>query len=160
ASRLRARIRRLGEATAEVTAVDPAGQLVMHVESLTLRAPSVPQARVASQDALLTLDWLPLAEIDTAATDPAGYVVLGRDAGGIGASVTSPAELTGAETAVLLPVSDLRGEAGDEQTPQTVHATTARALELIQHWLTDDRLVGVPLILLTRDAVTGGDLAG
>src|SRR5262249_34254874 len=49
---------------------------------------------------------------------------------------------------------------GDEQTPQTVHATTARALELIQHWLTDDRLVGVPLILLTRDAVTGGDLAG
>jgi polyketide synthase 12/polyene macrolide polyketide synthase len=116
----------------------------------------VPQAGASGQDTMLTLTWVPT---DTAATDPAGYVVLGRDAWGIGASVASPAELTGTETAVLLPVSDLIGEAGDDETPQAVHATAARALELIQHWLTDDRLAGVPLILLTRDAVTGGDLA-
>ena len=165
ASRLRARIRNLGDAMAEVTAVDPAGRLVLHVRSLTLREPSATPADGTGQGALLKLDWIPLAETEPAADAdaslavPAGCVVLGRDRWGIGASAASADELTGAETAVLLPVSDLLGETGADQTPRSPHAKAARALELVQRWLADTRLAGVPLIVLTEDAVTGGDLA-
>ncbi|WP_405792567.1 type I polyketide synthase [Streptomyces sp. NBC_01506] len=179
ASRLRARIRNLGDATAEVTAVDPAGRPVMRVRSLTLRAPSAAPAGVPGQGTLLKLDWIPLAETETetetatatatatepaAAADssravPAGCVVLGRDRWEIGAGVASADELTGAETAVLLPVCDLLDDAGADRTPRSPHALAARALELMQRWLADTKLAGVPLIVLTEDAVTGGDLA-
>ena len=102
ASRLRAVIRNLGDATAEITAVDPAGRLVMHVRALTLRAPSAARAAVSGQGTLLKLDWVPAAENGSAraaaaaaaAAVPASCVVLGRDSWGIGTSVASSTELT------------------------------------------------------------------
>jgi acyl transferase domain-containing protein/NADPH:quinone reductase-like Zn-dependent oxidoreductase/acyl carrier protein len=157
ASRLRARIRKLGDATASITAVDPAGQLVLHAESLTFRAASLSQVASVGHDALLALNWVPLPDnpFGQHETIPASCVVLGAAAYGIDSTVDSPAELTGAETAVVLPVAAVDGD-----VPQVVHEVTARVLDLTQELLADARLDAVQLIVVTRDALTGGDLAG
>ena len=158
ASRLRARIRKLGDATASITAVDPAGQLVLHAESLTFRAASLSQVASVGHDALLALNWVPLPGNTSGQheTIPASCVVLGAAAYGIGSTVGSPAELTGAETAVLLPV----GGNGRADVPQAVHEVTADVLDLTQQLLADARLDAVQLVVVTRDALTGRDLAG
>src|SRR5262249_37062376 len=87
---------------------------------------------------------------------PAACVVLGADEYGIGSAVDSLDELTGAELAVLLPVP---GAAGDD-VPRAVHEVTAHVLDVTRRWLADVRLDAVPLIVVTRNALTGGDLAG
>jgi acyl transferase domain-containing protein/NADPH:quinone reductase-like Zn-dependent oxidoreductase/NAD(P)-dependent dehydrogenase (short-subunit alcohol dehydrogenase family)/acyl carrier protein len=162
ASRLRARIRKLGEATASITAVDPAGQLVLHAESLTFRAASLSQVASVGHDALLALNWIPLPENapwQTAAAIPASCVVLGAGSAaayGIDSAVDSLSELTGAETAVVLPVAP----AHEGEVPAVVHEVTAHVLDLTQQLLEDVRLDAVPLIVVTRDALTGGDLTG
>ncbi|HEY0508218.1 MAG TPA: SDR family NAD(P)-dependent oxidoreductase [Blastococcus sp.] len=166
ASRLRAHIRKRGDATASITAVDPAGQLVLHAESLTFRAASLSQVAAVGHDALLALNWVPLPAAAAASQNgnapaavPAACAVLGplgSDVYGIGSSVDSPAELTGAETAVLFPVPGADGG----EIPRAVHEVTAHVLELTRQWLADARLDDVPLLVVTRNALTGGDLAG
>ncbi|MCA1217799.1 SDR family NAD(P)-dependent oxidoreductase [Streptomyces sp. 8L] len=61
ASSLRVRLTRGGDGTVSVTAVDPAGQLVLTAESLVSREVSAHQLSVADTSSLYRTEWVPLA---------------------------------------------------------------------------------------------------
>jgi NADPH:quinone reductase-like Zn-dependent oxidoreductase/acyl carrier protein len=93
------------------------------------------------------------------AADPARCVALGADVFGAGASVPSLEEVTGPVDAVLAVMAGVPG-AGAGGVPGTVHELAARALELVQQWLAaGDRFAGARLVVVTRGAVSGQDMA-
>jgi acyl transferase domain-containing protein/NADPH:quinone reductase-like Zn-dependent oxidoreductase len=163
ASWLRARITRLGEGTVSVTAVDAAGAPVISVESLALRPPPVPQA-AGGAAGLLRLDWIPVPDADAKVADADA-----SDAEAPGAAAADPVVVL--DAAVLTaqpPVGWLEEVTGREAAvvvsvpgggPEQVSAACAGMLGVLQEWLAQDRLAGVPLVVVTRGAVSGEDLA-
>ncbi|MFE2729423.1 type I polyketide synthase, partial [Kitasatospora sp. NPDC059327] len=171
ATALRVRLTRTGPDTVALTATDDTGNPVVSVGSLTLR-PVTPEQFSATagshRDSLYQVDWVP-APISPDADGGAPPLLLGgQDAGHPGTAVdpwsaanswstgaAAPAELLAAICAgttvpgtVLAPFLP-----GPEATPEAVHAATARALDLVQAWLAEERLAGSRLVLLTRGAV-------
>ncbi|MGW5237214.1 polyketide synthase dehydratase domain-containing protein, partial [Streptomyces nodosus] len=93
ASILRVRIASCGEDAVEIAAVDPAGQPVLSVESLTLRAAdsgAVAALRRDEANSLFRVDWTPRTLGASAA--PATWAVLGEDPFGLTAALGADSE--------------------------------------------------------------------
>ncbi|MFD4322714.1 type I polyketide synthase, partial [Streptomyces sp. NPDC058548] len=169
ASAVRARLGRSAGGGLSLALADPAGAPVATVESLLVRPISADQvnaSRGTGRDALFRLDWTPV-EADGG---PIGQIaVVGADGAatvaGLGeypvhADLESLAvgseEQENVPGIVLLP---LAGDGESSGAPETVHDRTARALELAQAWLAEDRFAASRLVVVTRGATTGADPA-
>jgi polyketide synthase 12/polyene macrolide polyketide synthase len=156
ATRLRARITRLGEREMAVEAVDPAGAPVMSIATLALRPPPPPPTAGAMGTGvggeLLRLAWVPASPVAGAGAPPR-CVVLGDADFAVARSVASLEEVTGQESAVLVPVR------GDGTGPQAVRRLAGWALGLVQEWLAAERFAASRLVFVTRDVTTGEDVA-
>ncbi|MES9542849.1 SDR family NAD(P)-dependent oxidoreductase [Actinomadura sp. NPDC000600] len=156
ATALRVRLTRTGPDSVRVLLTDPAGEPVLAVESLSLReAPPGEFAATSTGEgaALFREEWalLPPAPAEKAETAERG-TAFGPD------EWPDPAELGGdiggsAGTGVAVLLAD---RAGASDLPEAVQATTAEVLALLQGWLAEDRLSGVPLTLVSRRAVATG----
>ncbi|MGW2378481.1 type I polyketide synthase, partial [Kitasatospora sp. NPDC001683] len=133
ASSVRVRVTRTGEESVAVAVADAEGLPVASVGSLALRAVSGGEP-VAARDGLFRVDWVPVK-----ASVAPEFV-----------EVTSLAEVP----ADVPPVVVIRPADGD------VHTGTARALELVQGWLAEERFAGSRLVFVTRGVVVGEDLPG
>ncbi|WP_423203139.1 type I polyketide synthase [Krasilnikovia cinnamomea] len=129
-----------------ISAVDPDGAPVLSVASVSLRPPVAPRDATDPHrtDPLLRLDWAPATVGEPV---PGTWTVLGPDTVGFGApSVASLADLTDVPDFVLLPVL---GEPGAD-VAGAAHELTARTLDVLRQWLTQDRFHDSRLIVVTR----------
>ncbi|MFJ9853245.1 type I polyketide synthase [Streptomyces sp. NPDC101150] len=150
ASHLRVRIRD-ADGAISVAIADTSGAPVVSVESLVARPLSAGQLGTAGRDALFKADWVPVPLTDE-------RVELGTGPGS--EPLRTPADLeslTGTAVPGTVLVAPPAGTAG---TVETVHATTAWALEMVQSWLADERFADSRLVFVTRGVVDGADLAG
>ncbi|GAA3031228.1 hypothetical protein GCM10020000_05190 [Streptomyces olivoverticillatus] len=170
ASALRVRLTPAGKGAMAIAVADASGALVASADSLLVRAVTPEQlssADATTDDSLFRLDWIPSPA--EAKTTPATVTIVGPDAYGLTAALHSKGIEAGAQPAlgelmasggavpevVLLPVA---GEPGDD-TVDAVHAQVTRVLGLLQEWLADERFAASRLVLVTRGAVGGSDLA-
>ncbi|MFJ2597171.1 SDR family NAD(P)-dependent oxidoreductase [Streptomyces erythrochromogenes] len=180
ASAVRARLSRSGTGGAVSLALaDTTGAPVAFVESLVVRPISAEQlgaADLAGRDSLFRLDWTPVdSDSDSHAGGNPRTVVLATASGTATAALgdhpvyAGLAELVADEArpvpeVVLVPLTDGRtnGETDGEtaaRTPRAVHGHAARALELAQAWLAEDRFADARLVFVTRGATSGAGLA-
>ncbi|MFJ9950224.1 SDR family NAD(P)-dependent oxidoreductase [Kitasatospora sp. NPDC091207] len=162
---LRVRLTRTGPDTVALTATDDTGNPVVSVGSLTLR-PVTPEQFSATagshRDSLYQVDWVPVPT-SPVADGGAPPLLLGSEHAGHPGTAVDPWSAGTAGPAELLAVvragATVPGTVvapflpGPEATPEAVHAATARALDLVQGWLAEERLAGSRLVLLTRGAV-------
>ncbi|KAA6212361.1 SDR family NAD(P)-dependent oxidoreductase [Streptomyces albofaciens JCM 4342] len=154
ASELRVRVRKTGDNSLSIAAVDVEGAPVLSAEALVMRGHQEsdtgrPAGRGAEHGALLSLEWVPAPEVQPAETR---CVSLGGDELGVGASVASLADLTGDEDLVVVPVSGT-----GEDVPAVTHAVTARALEVLQDWAGREESTTARLVFVTRGAVAADE---
>ncbi|MHA7962450.1 type I polyketide synthase, partial [Streptomyces sp. L500] len=142
ASAVRARIRTVADGGLSIAVADTAGAPVASVESLVVRPIAADQLRTADRDSLFALDWTPVQGADAEAVAYADLASLSEDDAVPAVVVTS------------VPVIDADDVVG------SVHAATARALELVQSWLGEERFASSRLVFTTHGAVAGDDLAG
>ncbi|OLF06421.1 type I polyketide synthase, partial [Actinophytocola xanthii] len=138
ASLLRVRWTATDDAIA-LTAADAHGVPVLAVDALVLRSAAALRS-TGARDTLLGLDWVRTAPAPSTA-DP--LTPLGLDPF---ATLDALAEIPDALLAEI---------AGGEP----VATTLARVLALLQTWLADERVADTRLVLLSRGATTGADLA-
>nr|AYW76477.1 MjmC [Streptomyces sp.] len=181
ASTLRVRLTRTGPDTVALTAVDVQGAPVLSVGSLALRPASTRRAVTTGSDELNSLfrvEWVP-RPLDGVA-GAAEWAVLGTDAWDLAAVLesagvtrnTTPvralADLAGPEGAGVpqIVVAPLMGEPligaplmGDDPArgPESVRELTHHALELLRHWLAEERFARSSLVFVTRGAVADAD---
>ncbi|MFJ5156009.1 SDR family NAD(P)-dependent oxidoreductase, partial [Streptomyces sp. NPDC088353] len=170
ATTVRARITSVGEDTVSIAVYDTAGGTVLSVDSLVSRA--VPKdtpgtAGAVHRDSLFLVEWTPLRS--PSGQLPETVALVGADPAGLadalratGVHVTTHPDLAAlaADTAPV-PATVLTALPGEQGTPaaDAAHTATAAVLGLAQHWLTEDRFADARLVLVTRDATEGGDLA-
>ncbi|WP_143342722.1 type I polyketide synthase, partial [Crossiella equi] len=135
AAALLVRLRRTGPDSLALTAVDPAGQPVLEVDSLTLRAPRR-SAPAGAEGALHRLHWLP---VESTATGPVWTRV---------PAATLPELRPGTGQVVAI---DLTRPAG--AVPAANRELVAGTADLLRAWLAGDQPEDVPLVLLTRGGV-------
>ncbi|MFE5588181.1 SDR family NAD(P)-dependent oxidoreductase, partial [Kitasatospora sp. NPDC056531] len=172
AAALRVRISAAGPEAISVTATDETGRPVLTARSLVMRPVTAAQlgaARGAGRDALFGLEWVASSAHEGAPEAVGMWTVLGADDAKLGAALESAGGLVithpdlaalradlagGAPTpdAVVLPVVAHRA---DGALMDTVHAQTARVLEVLRGWLAEPALVATPLVVVTRGAVAG-----
>ncbi|MFB7086533.1 SDR family NAD(P)-dependent oxidoreductase [Streptomyces sp. NPDC056296] len=148
ATSLRVRIAPAGTDTYTLTAVDPAGALVLSLEALALRPVtadrlSAPAAR--RTDDLYDMEWVPVGEAGPTAPGAPDIV-----------EVTGP-ELPQADV-LLVRVEHLAADTpstpdGRGELPDAAHRTATAFLELLQRFLGDSRLDGARLLVVSRGAV-------
>ncbi|MGW2255863.1 SDR family NAD(P)-dependent oxidoreductase, partial [Kitasatospora sp. NPDC001660] len=134
ASSVRVRVTRTGEESVAVAVADAEGLPVASLGSLALRAVSTGEVAAAGRDGLFRVDWVPVK-----ASGSAEFV-----------EVESLAQVP----VEVPPVVVIRPAAGE------VHERTARVLELLQGWLTEERFAASRLVFVTRGVVAGEDLSG
>ncbi|MFF0732032.1 SDR family NAD(P)-dependent oxidoreductase [Streptomyces chartreusis] len=143
ADTLRVRIEPGGSGTYALHAADTVGAPVMSVESLALRPVAKDRLRSAPRlhDALYAVDWTPV----TAPDGDVPHIV----------EVSDLAEADGTADVLLV-----RAPAGDGDVVADARRTTEVFLRLVQDFLTDERLTGARLAVLTQGAVAAapGDL--
>ncbi|GDY42842.1 hypothetical protein SANT12839_037240 [Streptomyces antimycoticus] len=176
ASVLRVRLSAAGADAVSLAVADGAGRAVLSVDSLVLRPVSAEQiggARGGRQDSLFRLEWTEFAAEKDARVG-GGWAVLGSEAlerGLSGADVAAYPDLTalgaGIESGAAVADEVLVDFSSDgDGGPAAVHQATARALELVQAWLADERFADARLVVLTSGAVATeaaepvADLAG
>ncbi|MFE9882817.1 SDR family NAD(P)-dependent oxidoreductase [Streptomyces sp. NPDC005784] len=166
ASAVRVRLAPAGRDAVSLEITDTTGAPVASVGSLVLRAVSPEQigaARGGRQDSLYAVDWtaLPLAPVPTTGQRP--WALLAADGAehtgltAVGVRHEVRADLaTVAETGASVPELVCAPLVVDEvaDVPDAVHSATARALALVQEWLSDERFAGSRLVFLTRGAVS------
>ncbi|WP_438021153.1 type I polyketide synthase [Sorangium sp. So ce315] len=152
-----------GESSRSLLLADASGEPLASVQALAMRATSAEQLRSPGAphlDALFRIDWSELQGPTSPPIAPSG-VLLGT--GGLDLATRVPldhyTELAALRAAldqgasppslviapfIALPTGDLIASA---------HETTARALDLLQAWLADERLASSRLALVTRRAV-------
>ncbi|WP_344295700.1 SDR family NAD(P)-dependent oxidoreductase, partial [Streptomyces synnematoformans] len=140
ATALRVRVTRIGEDAVALDLTDPAGAPVLTVDRLSLRPVDAERLRGAAaggrRDGLYRVEWKPLAH-DAAPADHLDIADLSDLA-----ALPAPAP----EFAVLR-----RPPAAADGA--SVRASLARALELVQGWLGDERFDGSRLVFVTGGAV-------
>ncbi|MFI0781115.1 type I polyketide synthase [Streptomyces sp. NPDC021212] len=159
ATMLRVRLTRagVGSGGVRIEAADETGAPVVTVDSMVARPVAADQSAGAfgrRQDSLYRINWTALpvpvhGRLSSAA-------VLGPDTLGIGAALRarSFADLAAVAEAgdipelVFLTCPPVASASADD-----VRASTGRALELLQSWLSDDRFDGSRLVVVTRGAV-------
>ncbi|MEV7027371.1 SDR family NAD(P)-dependent oxidoreductase, partial [Kitasatospora sp. NPDC093558] len=134
ASAVRVRLTPAAGGGVSLAIADTEGRPVATVGSLVVR--SVPAGEVArvGRDELFRVDWVP---VKTAAAPDFVEVASLADV---------PADVP---PAVVI-----------ETAAEDVHACTARALELVQAWLAEERFAESRLVFVTRGVVAGEDLPG
>ncbi|MEV5378203.1 SDR family NAD(P)-dependent oxidoreductase [Streptomyces nondiastaticus] len=145
ASAVRIRTVRTGDNVFSVAVADTEGAPVLSADALVLGARKTVR-RTAREGSLLRLEWVEAP--DVRASGEVRSVTLGA------AGLTSLADVPD------LVVVPLPGPGTDNGVPASVHELTARALELIQEWLAEERFAAARLVFVTRGAVSGDDLAG
>ncbi|MFE2149381.1 type I polyketide synthase [Streptomyces lavendulae] len=170
ATALRVRITPAGADAVALLATDTAGRPVASVDSLVLRPVSAEQLDRAGRehgpyDSLYRVDWtaLPLTT-EASVSEPAGqWTLIGGDDGLRAALEDSGASISyrqGPDGAAALPgvVLAAVGVHPDGDHPVAhAHETAHRTLELLQHWLSDERNSGTRLVVLTANAVVAKD---
>ncbi|MFC5290404.1 SDR family NAD(P)-dependent oxidoreductase [Actinokineospora guangxiensis] len=134
AADLRVRVAPSGVDAVSITATDPAGNPVLTVRSLALRAAAV--AGPAPADPLFAVRWTPA----TPGTAPEWTVLADADR----------------DALPLVVVADITA---DGPVPAAVRAATTETLALLHDWLDDPRCAGTRLALRTRGATTDIALA-
>uniref|UniRef100_UPI00261D6F68 type I polyketide synthase n=1 Tax=uncultured Streptomyces sp. TaxID=174707 RepID=UPI00261D6F68 len=177
---LRVRLTETAEGV-RVDLADPVGAPVGRVDAIVARpvGTELAAARHSVADALFRVDW------STALAAPAAVsarlAVLGPDAGGLaealsgaGLTVTAydgsadPDEILATADVVLAPflaAPDARalsdagaaGGAADADPATAAEEAVTRALALVRRWVTDDRYATLPLVVVTRGAVSTDD---
>ncbi|MEV0624194.1 SDR family NAD(P)-dependent oxidoreductase, partial [Nonomuraea sp. NPDC050404] len=158
ASVLRVRLVRTDDDAVSVSAADAGGEMVLSARSLVFRPFSADEFG-GRRDALFGVEWSPLTGLS--AVEVSSVAVVGQDALGVG----------GGSVPVYADISALVGPVPDvvvaefvsdpvSETVESVHELTARALDLLQRWLADDRFGESRLVVVTRGAMGSGDLAG
>ncbi|MFJ4920196.1 SDR family NAD(P)-dependent oxidoreductase [Streptomyces sp. NPDC088725] len=169
ASTLWVRIDSCGEDAVRIAAVDPAGQPVISVASLTLRAAEAGAAsRSADANSLFRIDWTPRTVAAPAA--PATWAVLGEDPFGLTAVLAADSEAVAGvhpPAATLEELAARSGAAPDmvavtvcgdaHEGPEAARALTREVLALVQEWLAEPAFASSRLVLVTRDAVADGE---
>jgi acyl transferase domain-containing protein/NADPH:quinone reductase-like Zn-dependent oxidoreductase/acyl carrier protein len=134
ATRLRARIRLVGDDRVAVTLMDSRGALVGRIDSLSLRGVSPNRLMMSSfaDDAMYGLDWVALPRSEGSAGDPA----------------TNRA--TDDVTVLRCPTTLAESAA----VPEGTRRTLAHVLDRVQNWLsTDSHDADARLVVLTRKAI-------
>ncbi|MFG2232648.1 type I polyketide synthase [Streptomyces sp. NPDC048723] len=170
ATALRVRITPAGADAVALLATDEAGRPVASVDSLVLRPVSTEQLAQASRehgqhDSLYRVDWTALPRTsDAPVSEPGGqWTLIGGDDGlraaleDSGMSVSYRPGPNGATAlpGVVLAAVDVHPD-GDHPVAH-VHETAHRTLELLQHWLADERHAETRLVVLTANAVVAKD---
>ncbi|MEU8774109.1 type I polyketide synthase [Streptomyces sp. NPDC048606] len=169
ATALRVRIEPAGADAVALLVTDDSGHPVASIDSLVLRPVSAEHLARAGRgrggpDPLHHVEWtaLPMAaHAPTGPTEP--WLLIGGDDGlhaaleGSGLDVAFRADLHGvtAPPAVVLASVDVHPD-GDHPVAHA-HETTYRALELLRHWLADERRSDARLVVLTANAVVARD---
>ncbi len=176
AASLRVRLSPAGAGAVSLAVADSTGAPVATVRSLVTRPVSLrglASARGGHHQALFVQEWVALS---VGAPEPSrwgGAAVLGgddcplaRDLRAAGVAAQAHVDLlalnaaldAGAEVPEVVVVEcsadDAQGLAGG--VADAAHTVLARALELLQAWLADERLASARLVLLTRGAVAAG----
>jgi acyl transferase domain-containing protein len=166
------RVRLDGNAeTFSLQALDEGGAPVLSIETLEMRTIDPEQLKLAgrtSHDALYELQWLELppsfsncSELCLAVLGESGSVQVA------GATLARHPDLAALERAlqdgapvpevVLVDAAAMVGADGatvaDRELASTVHRVATRALELLQAWVSSERLADSKLLLLTENAV-------
>ncbi|MEV2278003.1 type I polyketide synthase [Nocardiopsis sp. NPDC049922] len=152
---------------------DPSGRPVACVGALALRTISPQQLAAATRtggDDLFHLAWTQLAGTTSRVGEAPPVAVLGPDPLGVAASLASAGHTVGyhddpdslhaslaagAPVPLAVVVPCMAPE--PEGTAEAAHTATHRALDRIQGWLLDDRCEDLPLLLLTRGALSAGE---
>jgi acyl transferase domain-containing protein/acyl carrier protein len=169
ASSLRVRLRRDEEGRLSLTAADALGALVVSVDSLTLRPLTAAQLAAASgrlNDAMFTMDWVPVTGAGAAAADRTwavvgpdapflapGLAVTGTDAtvqAGLGSLAEAVRDGNPAPDVVL---ASADANSIEETSPALrARALTGRVLRLLHEWLALEELADARLVILTAGA--------
>ncbi|MFJ2307253.1 SDR family NAD(P)-dependent oxidoreductase [Streptomyces sp. NPDC087787] len=171
ASTLRVRITSCGDDAVRIAAVDPAGQPVVSVESLTLRAAGPePESRRDDANSLLRVDWTPRTFAAPAA--PATWAVLGDDPFGLAAALAADSEAVAGVHTPATTLEELAARSGAvpdmvavtvrgdvEQRPEAAHELAREVLALVQEWLAGPAFASSRLVVVTRNAVADGERA-
>ncbi|MFD4971197.1 SDR family NAD(P)-dependent oxidoreductase [Streptomyces sp. NPDC058424] len=171
AASLRVRIASCGEDAVQIAAVDPGGQAVVSVESLTLRAAG-PEAGAESRrddaNSLLRVDWTPRTVAAPAA--PATWAVLGEDPFGLTAVLAADSEAVAGVHAPAATLDELAARSGAvpdmvavtvcgdvDRGPEAAHELAHEVLALVQRWLAEPAFASARLVVVTRNAVADGE---
>ncbi|MGQ0836943.1 SDR family NAD(P)-dependent oxidoreductase, partial [Actinokineospora sp.] len=156
ASAVRVRVSRRADDAVSIAVADTAGAPVASVDSLVVRPLSTDA--VAPSD-LYGLGWTVVPA--DAGLDLGSVALLGPDAFGLAEALDVPVaayadldSLDAAPDVVLVPLVAAPGD-----VVAATHDRTARVLDLVQRWLSDDRFTASRLVFLTRGAI-GVDGAG
>ncbi|MGW4048026.1 SDR family NAD(P)-dependent oxidoreductase [Streptomyces sp. NPDC004721] len=171
ASTLRVRIASCGENAVQIAAVDPAGQPVVSVESLTLRtadAGAGAQPRRDDANSLFRIDWTPRTVAAPAA--PATWAVLGEDPFGLTAVLAADSEAVAGVHAPAATLEELAARSGAvpdmvavtvrgdiDQRPGDAHELVREVLALVQGWLAEPAFASSRLVVISRSAVADGE---
>ena len=179
---LRVRLRREGEDSVSLTVSDASGEPVARVGSLAFREISEAQLRVARRDAgpsIFGLEWATLEgsagawpstasmallggkdmRVITAVNEPGVSVSVFADMPALREALDRDAEIPGV---VLLDCASLTAakqaaQATGEPDPvglaERAHEVVNRVLDVMQDWLSEERLLNSKLVLLTQNAV-------
>ncbi|MCC3775556.1 SDR family NAD(P)-dependent oxidoreductase [Streptomyces sp. UNOB3_S3] len=167
ATAVKATVTELDANSVALELTDMAGEPVATVESIVFRdVPNgqfTPHVDSTGRDSLLRVDWVP-ARLAPAEETPL-WGALGDTSEDLAAQrFLDPAQVAMAiesGTPVDAVVAPLPPQSGGAGLPATVHAETARTLELLQRWLAEDRLAATPLVILTEggaSTATGEDI--
>ncbi|MEW2527040.1 SDR family NAD(P)-dependent oxidoreductase [Streptomyces sp. NPDC047071] len=159
ATALRMRLTATGTDTLALDVTDAAGSPLAAVECLTLRpAGPAPGAGRAHHDALFRVEWTPVARPQTG-TDTLPVAVGPHSFGLAHTHPDLPAFLAALDAGTPAPgtvlLAELPGGEGGTGSADTGAARHAlhRTLAALRTWLTDERLAGTRLAVVTRGAV-------
>ncbi|WP_345619828.1 type I polyketide synthase, partial [Streptomyces ziwulingensis] len=158
----------VGSGAVSLTATDEAGQSVVTVDAVTVRAVPAEElhraGRGPAQESLFQIEWrgVPL----TAVTDepaPDAWVFLGdpgraadtRTHDDLGALIRALDDGEDVPSVVVAPFEP--APHAEEEAAERAHAATARALALVGAWLSEERLASSRLLVVTRGAVPRDD---
>ncbi|GHJ16092.1 hypothetical protein TPA0908_40870 [Micromonospora sp. AKA38] len=149
ATTLRVRLAPVDDGAVAVAVFDTAGQPVLTADSLVLRPVTTDQLAVGMPDAaqsLFAVEWVPLPDAELDTTAAATELVWGWHGQVAG-------ELPPVVVAELPTPDDAVG------VVEATHAASTLVLGWIQEWLADAATEGSRLVVLTRGATDGSDLA-
>ncbi|UJB43720.1 type I polyketide synthase [Streptomyces sp. A1-5] len=136
---------------------DVAGRPVASVESLALRPMAADQVRTGLPEALFRVDWNELAPPSEPAGRIGSWALIGADEFKLGVALGDLETFgdIGALPHGAVPDVVLAACVDDFGLPvaEATHRAVARALELVQAWLADERFADSRLVFLTRGAV-------
>ncbi|MGQ0836941.1 SDR family NAD(P)-dependent oxidoreductase [Actinokineospora sp.] len=164
---LRVRVSPNGTNAISLAAVDAHGAPVITVESLGMRAPAaVARSDRAARDSLFRLDWIP-APADPELVAGVRWAIIGSDDFDLASTMYRAGETIAAYADTIAGAVSERAMVPEVflvpvlggRDPESAHAVTTRVLGLLQEFLADDRLADSPMVIITRGATTGDDLA-